>query len=60
MPARVERGRLYYGPDSYTKGDPVSVFSELTKQEFLGVVHILTPHEVSDYRGMNARVKSVK
>jgi hypothetical protein len=46
MAARVERGRLYYGSDIFAKGDSVAIFSELTKQEFFGVVHILSPNEV--------------
>jgi hypothetical protein len=45
LPARVERARLYYGDDSFGKGEPVVVFSELTKQEFVGEVHACTPGE---------------
>ena len=40
-PARVERGRLYYGSEIFAKGDAVAVFSELTKQEFYGTMHLL-------------------
>ena len=40
-PARVERGRLYYGNEIFAKGDAVAVFSELTKQEFYGSMHLL-------------------
>lgn len=40
-PTRVERGKLYYGQESFVKGDGLAVFSELTKQEFYGTLHIL-------------------
>lgn len=45
LPARVERGRLLYANESFAKGDPVVVFSELTKQEFVGEVHHLSSFE---------------
>jgi hypothetical protein len=40
-PVRVERGKLYYGSEAFAKGDSLAVFSELTKQEFYGSLHIL-------------------
>jgi len=42
----VERGRLYYCNDTYAKGDYVTVFSELTKQEYFGTMHMLSAAEV--------------
>lgn len=46
IPARVERGKLYYGSETYTKGEQVTIFSELTKQEFFGTMHVLSATEV--------------
>ena len=45
VPARVERQRLLVGNESFAKGDAVAVFSELTRQEFPGVVFAVAPTE---------------
>ena len=45
VPARVERQRLLVGGEAFVKGDAVAVFSELTRQEFPGVVFAVAPTE---------------
>jgi uncharacterized membrane protein (UPF0182 family) len=42
-PARVERGKLYYGDKIFNRGDYVLVRSELSEAEFSG--KIVTVHE---------------
>ena len=47
VPVRVEKGRLYIGSgEPIAKNDAVSVFSELPRQEFAGVMHALATNEV--------------
>lgn len=61
MPARVEKvnnvSKLFYGKDTYVKGDSVAVFSELTRQEFYGVLFSLNPSEVVVKMGDNSRAR---
>lgn len=44
--ARVELGKLLYDSLTFSKGDSVSVFSELTKQEYVGELFALSQTEV--------------
>ena len=46
IPARVEKGKLYFGTEIMKKGDNVRVYSELTRQEFSGVMFLFAPNEV--------------
>jgi hypothetical protein len=46
LQARVELGKLLYDSLTFAKGDTVSVFSELTKQEYVGELFALSQTEV--------------
>jgi len=61
MPTRVEKingvSKLLYGKDVFVKGEPVAVFSELTRQEFYGNIFSLNPTEVVVKMGDNSRAR---
>lgn len=46
LQARVDLGKLFYDTLTFAKGDSVSVFSELTKQEYVGELFALSQTEV--------------
>ena len=45
-PARVERGRLYYGDKTFNRSDFVLVRSELSEAEFSGKIVTIHDNEV--------------
>ncbi len=57
LPTRVELNKLYYINDEFNRGDPVIVFSELTKEEFYGHLHLLSAIEVIVKLGSGSRIR---